>query len=270
MTLHPAPISEDDLHAYVDGLLPPARTAEVEAWLAAHPDKAAEVANWQRQNEALNALFPPEPDAVPDRLKPRRLALRPRGVTLNWPQMAAAAVVLLALGTGAGWALREFDRPPESAGLIASAVTAHALYVNENRHAVEVAAADRDHLVSWLSNRVARPITPPDLTPEGFELIGGRLLPGDYDADDNGPAAQLMYQNAANDRVTVYITAALPSAGNAYEFTTRDNLDAFYWSNDHITCTVVGNLPEDEMKAVAKKIYTQLTWRPDGTGIARS
>ncbi len=264
MSPRPAPIADDDLHAYVDGLLPPARATEVEAWLAAHPDKAAEVANWQRQNEALNALFPPvEPELIPDRLKPRLLAQRPRGVTLNWPQMAAAAAVILAIGTGAGWALREFDRPPESAGLIASAVTAHALYVNENRHAVEVAAADRDHLVSWLSNRVARPITPPDLAPEGFELVGGRLLPGDYDTDVSGPAAQLMYQNAANDRVTVYITAALPMTGNAYEFTSRENLDAFYWSNDLITCTVVGNLPEDEMKAVAKKIYTQLTWRPD-------
>ena len=148
MTPRPAPITEDDLHAHVDGLLPPARAAEVEAWLAAHPDRAAEVALWQRQNEALNALFPPaDAEPVPDRLQPRRLALRSRGVTLGWPQRAAAAVVLLAIGIGAGWALRELDRPSETAGLIASAVTAHALYVKENRHAVEVAAADRDHLV---------------------------------------------------------------------------------------------------------------------------
>jgi len=271
MNIRPAPISDDELHAYVDGLLPEARAAEVEGWLAAQPDKAAELAHWQRQNEALTALFPPvAPEAVPDRLKPRQLALRPRGITLNWPQLAAAAVVVLALGAGAGWALREFERPPESRSLIASAVTAHALYVRENRHAVEVAATDRDHLVSWLSNRVARPITPPDLVPEGFDLVGGRLLPGDYDEGSNGPAAQLMYQNAANDRVTVYITAALPADGNAYEFTTRENLDAFYWSNDRITCTVVGSLPEAEMKAVAKKIYTQLTWRPDGPGSAKS
>ncbi len=44
---------------------------------------------------------------------------------------------------------------------------------------------------------------------------------------------------------------------------TRENLDAFYWANDKITCTVVGALPEAEMQAVAKKIYQQLTWRPD-------
>lgn len=271
MTPRPAPVTENDLHAYIDGLMPEARAAEIEAWLAEHPDKAAEIANWQRQNEALTALFPPvAPDLIPERLKPRQLALRPRGVTLNWPQLAAAAVVLLGVGIGSGWALRALDQPPESAGLIASAVTAHALYVKENRHAVEVAASDRDHLVSWLSNRVERPITPPDLAGEGFTLIGGRLLPGDYDAADSGPTAQLMYENAANDRVTVYITAALPSEKNAYQFETRDTLDAFYWSNDRITCTVVGSLPEAEMKAVAKKIYTQLTWRPDGATSAKS
>jgi anti-sigma factor RsiW len=271
MTPLPDPITEDDLHAYADRLLAASRAAEVEAWLAQHPDEAAEIAHWQRQNEALTALFPPvEPKLIPERLRPRKIATRAGGLTVNWPQLAAAAVVTLAIGTGAGWALREFERPPESDSLIALAVTAHALYVKENRHAVEVAASDRDHLVSWLSNRVERPITPPDLATEGFNLVGGRLLPGDYDDADSGPTAQLMYENVANDRVTVYITAALPNEGNAYQFATRENLDAFYWSNDRITCTVVGSLPEAEMKAVAKKIYTQLTWRPDGTGSAKS
>ena len=74
-----------------------------------------------------------------------------------------------------------------------------------------------------------------------------------------------MYENAAAERVTVYITAALPDRKNAYEFTSRANLDAFYWANDKITCTVVGDLPEAQMHAVAKKVYQQLTWRPDGS-----
>jgi anti-sigma factor RsiW len=265
MTTIPEPITENDLHAYADRQLAPERLAEVEAWLEQHPDTADEVALWQRQNEALTALFPEvSPGLTPERLNPRLLASRPRGVTLNWAQMAAAAVVVLAIGTGAGWALREFERPPERESLIALAVSAHSLYVNENRHAVEVSASERDHLVSWLSNRVERPITTPDLSAEGFTLVGGRLLPGDYDGD-NGPSAQLMYENAANERVTVYVTAALPNEGTTSEFTTRDDLEAFYWSNDRITCTVVGSLPEAEMKSVAKKIYTQMTWRPDGS-----
>ena len=265
-----APISETDLHAFVDGKLTPERSAEVEAWLATRPDKSAEVAGWQRQNEALAALFDATADeTVPSRLDPHLIARSPAATrSPNRWQFAAAAVVMLALGGTLGWAGRDYFKPTERQELIASAVTAHALYVKENRHAVEVAASDKDHLVSWLSNRVERPITPPDLAPDGFTLVGGRLLPG-YGEQPTGPAAQLMYENAAQERVTVYITAALPDRRTDREFTARDNLDAFYWANDKITCTVVGDLPEAQMQAVATKVYQQLTWRPDGgTGAA--
>jgi anti-sigma factor RsiW len=257
------PISEIDLHAYVDSRLTPERRVEVEAWLAAHPDKAAEIANWQRQNETLTTLFGATEETVPSRLDPHLIARWPaagRGFG-RW-QFAAAAMITLALGGALGWAGRDYFKPAERQELIASAVSAHALYVKENRHAVEVAAADKDHLVAWLSNRVERPITPPDLAPDGFTLVGGRLLPG-YGEKPTGPAAQLMYENAAQERVTVYITAALPDRRTEKEFTARNNLDAFYWANDKITCTVVGDLPETQMQAVAKKVYQQLTWRPD-------
>lgn len=256
------PLTDTDFHAFVDGLLPPERAAEVEAFLVRHPDKAAEIANWQRQNEALKALFVPlAGQAIPDRLRPRRVAAQLR-LGLRWPQLAAAAMVLLVLGGVIGWAGRDLARPPERDLLIADAVSAHALYVKENRHAVEVAATDRDHLVTWLSNRIDRPVTPPDLSAEGFSLVGGRLLPG-YEQSGAGPAALLMYENAAAERVTVYITAASAGEAPATRFVTLANLDAFYWSDDRITCTVVGALPQPRMQTVATKIYQQLTWRPD-------
>ncbi|WP_417309379.1 anti-sigma factor family protein [Devosia sp.] len=259
------PISETDLHAFVDGQLPAERAAEVEAWLAANPDKAAEIASWTQQNEALATLFAPvAAEPIPSRLDVRALARRPRGPAFAWPQLAAAAMVLIALGGAMGWATREYLRPDASQALIASAVSAHSLFVRENRHAVEVAATDREHLVSWLSNRIERPISTPDLAQEGFTLVGGRLLPA-TDEVGAGPAAQLMYENAADQRVTVYITAAVNGEEDVSKFANRDRLDAFFWGNDLITCTVVGDLPEDEMKTVARKVYQQLSWRPDST-----
>ena len=94
--------------------------------------------------------------------------------------------------------------------------------------------------------------------------MGGRLLPP-VDPGKTGPAAQLMYENAASERVTVYITSALPDGKDAYEFTSRGPHEAFYWANDKITCTVVGDLPEAAMQTVARKVYQQLTRRPDGS-----
>ena len=109
---------------------------------------------------------------------------------------------------------------------------------------------------------MTQPVNPPDLSAEGFALVGGRLLPPAV-YGETGPAAQLMYENAADERLTVYITAALPDRKEAYEFTSRGPHEAFYWANDRITCTVVGELPEAQMQTVARKVYQQLTRRPD-------
>lgn len=265
MTTGNRAIAEDMLHAYADGLLDAADRAAVEAWLKEHPAKLAEVEAWQRQNEALSALFGPvAKEPIPARLGPQLIASRRMPSAVNWTQFAAAAVVLVAIGGSIGWFGRDVIQPAEAASdlLIDSAVAAHKLYVLEKRHAVEVTADEEEHLESWLSNRIQSPIAAPDLVAEGFTLVGGRLLPeGLY--TQSGPAAQLMYQNAANERLTVYITSALPDGADAYEFVTRNGVDAFYWANASITCTVVGSLPDADMQTVARKVYQQLTWRPD-------
>ena len=39
----------------------------------------------------------------------------------------------------------------------------------------------------------------------------------------------------------------------------QDRVEAFYWANARITCTVVGTLPQAQMRAVAGAVYRQLT-----------
>jgi anti-sigma factor RsiW len=252
-------ITRDTLMAYADGQLDAAGRQAVEAHLAANPVSAAEIALFQRQTDAIKTLFGPAgAEAVPARLRPRRIAAEighRRNSSWAW---AAAAVVLVGLGLGAGWFARPLiEAQPASATLIADAINAHTVYVAENRHAVEVASADSEHLSTWLSNRLDTTLGMPDLTAEGFALVGGRLLPGEPDI--GGRAAQLMYENAAKDRITIYVTSALPDGAPAYQFASYDGAEAFYWANARITCTVVGTLPEDRMKAVAGAVYTQLT-----------
>lgn len=261
-------ISRDQLIAYADGQLPESERSAVDAYLAANPEAAAEVALLQRQAHAIRALFGPAgAEAVPVRLKPSRIAAEiGRRRTRSWG-WAAAAIVLVGLGLGAGWFARPlFETRPASSTLIADAVNAHAVYVAENRHAVEVGRDDSEHLSSWLSNRLDTTLGMPDLTAEGFTLVGGRLLPGEPDA--GGRAAQLMYENAAQQRVTIYVTAALPGGEPAYQFASHDGAEAFYWANARITCTVVGTLPGEQMKAVAGAVYRQLTEGDVGSGPA--
>jgi anti-sigma factor RsiW len=260
-------VTEQALHAYVDGQLDAAARAAVEAHLAAHPDQAAEIAHWQRQNAALATLFGPVAAApVPSRLSPHRLAAAAAKARWDWTRIAAAALLLVALSGGIGWYSRGAVTPGEAASdrLIDGAVAAHALYVKESRHAVEVAASDKAHLVTWLSSRLGRAIETPDLSAQGFTLVGGRLLPPLADSG-TGPAAQLMYQNATSNRLTVYITAA-GKPGKPFEETTKNGLQAYYWANDQITCTVVGDVAEADLPVLAKGVYQQLSWRPDPPG----
>ena len=258
-------VTDDTLHAYVDGQLDAATRAEVEAWLASRPERAAEIARWQRQNAALKTLYDPvAAEPVPPRLDPHRIAAAAAPARWDWTRLAAAAVVLVGIAGGAGWVLRTatWQEAPASDRLIDGAVAAHALYVKESRHAVEVGADDKGHLVTWLSNRLGRAIDAPDLASQGFTLVGGRLLPPLAETG-TGPAAQLMYQSPTADRLTVYITAAGKPVGKPFETYTEDGLEAYYWANAQITCTVVGDLPQKQMQPVAKAVYEQLTWRPD-------
>src|SRR5258706_10251838 len=53
------PITEDDLHGFVDHLLDSARRSEVQTYLDAHPEIAARIATFSRQREALRAAAAP-------------------------------------------------------------------------------------------------------------------------------------------------------------------------------------------------------------------
>ena len=265
MTREPFAIDADTLHAFADGQLGEAERAAVERHLAAHPEAAAEVANWQRQNDALKALFSPvAKEAIPSRLSPHRVAHNVKTERQQSFRNIAAALILVAIGSGIGWSGRDYLTPTYAASdrLIDAAVSAHSLYVKEKTRAVEV-AADTPNLMSWLSNRITTPIDAPNLTAQGFTFLGGRLLPGDPEGRLPGPAAQLMYENASAQRVTLYITAALPDKKEAWEFTMRGPVEAYYWANADVTCTVVADLPEKDLRMLGKKIFEQLTWHAE-------
>ena len=249
-------ISEQDLHAYVDGQLPLEQVARVEAWLAAHADDAEKVRDWQRQNAAINALY----GGIAEETVPEYLRPRPRTGYTTWRQLAAA-VALLALGGGLGWVGHgQFANTPQQqaqvqaqAPILTRAVQAHNVYVVEVRHPVEVAASDEQHLVAWLSKRLAHKIKAPDLQPRGFALVGGRLLPG-----AGGAAAQFMYEDGRGRRLTLYITRNRGKDQASFRFAADDGVNAFYWLDPSLGYALVGTLPRAELLPVVRDIYRQL------------
>src|SRR5258708_37176280 len=73
MTEPNMPVTEDELHAYVDNELPAERRADVEAWLSTHPEDAERVQAWRGMAEALHARY----DSVADEAIPKQLEIEP-------------------------------------------------------------------------------------------------------------------------------------------------------------------------------------------------
>jgi anti-sigma factor RsiW len=133
------------------------------------------------------------------------------------------------------------------------AAFAHTVYTPEPRHAVEVKAQE-EHLARWLTRRIAAPVKLFDLRAMGFELIGGRLLP-----DGAGKSAQLMYEDSAKRRVTVYLRKPEPGTEVAFRYEQHGPVAMFYWVEQDCGYALAGELPRAELLALAKAIYDQDT-----------
>lgn len=112
----------EDLSAFLDGELSPREAAELERRLASEPGLAALRAELEAIRAAAAALEPRPPardlwPGIEARIRSvREVDLaerrRHRTVTLSMPQLAAAAVALLAVGGGAMWTARQAGGGP--------------------------------------------------------------------------------------------------------------------------------------------------------------
>lgn len=294
-------------HALVDGRLPPDEAAAVRRELQRNPDTDTEqtLAQWQQQRQQLRALHQgvlAEP--VPEALMAAALRTSARqdqqAQWWRWGGMAASVVMAFALG----WAGRSqwpgmpggtqkmaaghgavvpASIPAAGERFALQAAVAHAVYQPEVRHPVEVPATQQEHLVQWLSKRLGRPLKLPVLVDEGYELVGGRLLPGDA-----GARAQFMYQNGQGERITLYLGALTPpgnaasarpgskapapvppgsaaaapmppsAAETAFQFTSDGPVPGFYWADQGFGYALSGQLSRQALLTLAAAVHRQL------------
>jgi anti-sigma factor RsiW len=252
--------SERDIHLALDNELPGDERAGYEAWLEANPEMKARSIRYAADNEAMRAAFADVLDEpVPERLHKivigETAAVPPASRSKWW--LAAAAVLFLGLGAAGGFfagtlGLDAAEGPADR--LAEEAIAAHVVYAAEKRHAVEVPASDRDHMQTWLSNRVGLKLVAPDLSEDGFELVGGRLLP----AAGSGKAAMLLYEDTSGNRVSLFVTTESGGKTAGVYADEKDGPTAVYWLDRGYGCAVVGSLPDDRLNEVAKRAYKQL------------
>lgn len=253
--MNEVPVTEADLQAYVDARLPDGRRAEVEAYLAGHPEEAARIASYRVHAERLRELFAP----VLEEAVPQRLGLA--AARRRRPLIAglAAALAWVAVGAAAGWQFHTFytgrGAPVAEKQIARTAAIAHATYSPEVRHPVEVGADQEAHLVAWLSKRLGARVRAPNLESVGYGLVGGRLLPG-----EGGPVAQFMYQCKQGTRVTLYVRTGAPHhKETAFRYSDEGNVRVFYWIDRTFGYAVSSaDIAKDALLKVANTAYAQL------------
>lgn len=268
---HPVDLA-DTLHALVDGQLPADQQAAAHTRLAGDPAAQDTLHAWQGQRDALRALYRPLLDEeVPESMlavvrRTQKMHQR-RDQWARWGGMAAG----IFLAFGVGWMAHgqwlgtpsqaQFSQNARLPTFVQQASVAHAVFSPEVRHPVEVTAAQQDHLVQWLSKRLDRPLKVPVLAALGYELVGGRLLPG-----ESGARAQFMFQNPAGQRVTLYL-GALESKATAgakaqpettFRYSNDGPVPSFYWVDNGFGYALSGAVSRDELTKLAQLVHQQL------------
>ena len=262
------PFDDTDCHAFVDGQMDLDRRAAFVRALAANPELKGRLKSWKDQNDALLATFGPVlAEPVPVRLMPtnvghERRAARPdtigpaphrtpplradttrvRGVAGSLVGVAILAFMvgaLLAFGIAeAAFGDRSGGRASVQTVASASfgrtlaqrAYEAHETFATDLNHPVEITSADRSALIRWIQHRMALPVRIPNLQGEGWELLGGRILPGDL-----GAAAYLVYTNGV-ERLGLYL--ARTNAQQSDDVSVYDNgaglASVAYWIDEPI------------------------------------
>jgi len=275
------PVTQDEIHAYVDGTLSEARRADVERELERNPELAARASDFFALNNLLHERY----DRVLNEPLPARLrvaAPEPESPTVrnarpasNWPRFAGLAAALF-LGVGIGWGMHYgmggTGGPAGAAGggelravsadnsmrFAQQAALAHVVYMPTVVRPDTMDDSQEQDFVKWLANRLGTNVHAPMLSKSGFELSGGRLLP----ADDGGEVAQFMYHNARGERVTLCISHRKTSANTtAFKLYQDGPVNVFYWVDGDFGYALSGGIDRKELLQLAHDVYAQLTQR---------
>ena len=121
------------------------------------------------------------------------------------------------------------------------------MYSAEERHLVEVSAAEADHIQTWIGNRTGRAFSIPDLSGQGLEFRGARLL-----AVNGKPTAQLMY--VPTDGGDPIGLCFLQTGAEAADLTdrARDEFNMTTWRRDGYSYIAIGTAPPGVIRQVAE------------------
>jgi len=286
------------LSAYVDGELPDAQRAGIEAQLDAHPQAAARVAAWRAQAAALRALCgAPRRDGqdsgeayegydghdgphaagagAHDASAPRAPVDEPAFIIVRraraWWQRAGLAACWLAAGAGLALALGPLA-PRLSGGAWGGAWRGFgaqpAGFAQRADIAYAVYSPEQRHPVEVAASEEAHLVAwlskrlNRPLSVPSLQEYGYSLVGGRLLPGEAGPAAQFMYENQAGARLTLYVTG-ISRDETAFRLFRDGNRRTFYWINDGMGYALSGAIAEGKLRTMAIDVCAELGGKPE-------
>jgi len=232
----------DQIGALRDGELAPARAEKVRQHIEQCPECV-------RRASALDALgkrlkdpsmaYAPPPDLAP-RIRTaiawetqERHDRRRRIVPISWLALAAAAG--LVVGT---LAVLQRDRAVRTRALAAELAGDQVRSLLPGR-LVDVPSSDRHNVKPWFAGKLSFSPPVPDLSPEGFPLVGGRI-----DVLAGREAAALVYSRRRHV-INVYVCPAAGAPGEASPLTNGFHIR--HWNAGEMSFWAVSDLDPKEL-----------------------
>ena len=268
------PLTDDDLHALLDGELTPPAAQDIRRSVAQDPSLRARLDGFAMEHAVLKRLHRDVlQQPLPDHLVRTARKLQGRHVQARRWGLGAAMAASLVMAFGLGWTLRPWVLADRSGNGVAArsgyegvssarpefvsqAASAYAVYSPEVKHPVEVTADQQEHLVQWLSKRLGRPLKLPHLDGLGYELVGGRLLPG-----NDGARALFMYQAKDGQRITLYLGSrpdAIQASSVEFKFSQEGSVPSFYWVDQGYSYALSGRVGRADLLNLAEAVYHQI------------
>ncbi|UEM25349.1 anti-sigma factor (plasmid) [Skermanella mucosa] len=258
-------VDDDLLAAYVDGELDSDQLAEVGSFLAKNEGARRKVEELRAVTARLRTHCsdqrfgaPPERFlalADPDRPAVMKRSLLRTFSDSRWRRHALAASLLLLIGGNyvfdAAWRWSQ-EAASMSAEILEEIAEYHIIYAREKEHLVEVPAARKTHIEQWLGNRLDRELIVPDLSRQGLDFAGARML-----VLAGNPVAQLIYTRSAGAPVALCITVGEPSS-RSFAVEKHHGINVGHWNENGYTYVVVGAMSKDDVWRVAAEVEVQL------------
>ena len=185
----------------------------------------------------------PMPSVSPD--MPSRLQRKqsePRAVfwQTQWNWLALAAAIVLAAIIAVNFVPR-LQRPGADQLLATQLIASHVRSLMAN-HLTDVASSDQHTVKPWLDTKLDFAPAVPDLSGQGFPLIGGRL-----DYLDNRPVAALIYQRRKHF-INLFVWPAESNAAKATKTISRQGYHLLHWVDSDFNYWAVSDVNADDLQ----------------------